>query len=98
MKIYKPEPDYVIRLQIIKQTEETKYLSLTDCTMEEVEEYVKTVIMNEHISPFAEGRKVMVNIREATGAKNGKSKNISFRGLTTQRVYDLLSKNINHKF
>jgi hypothetical protein len=95
MKIYQQSPNIYIRLQIAKLGEETQYLTLIDTNREEVERMVKEIILKQNLSPFEEGRKTQVHIREATGAINGKSKSISFRGLSTKETMDLIVNHIN---
>lgn len=97
MKLYFYDPPKLVRLQIIKQGEETKYINLCETNMKEVEEYVKKVISSVPISPFSKGRLTSINIREAIGGKNGKAKNISFKGLDTQSTYALLINHLNNK-
>lgn len=94
MKIFKETPQYLIRLQIIKHPEPTQYITLCETTMEEVEIMCRKVIEAQKLSVFLKGKVTMINIRESLG-KNGKSKNISFRGLSTQKTYDVIVTHLN---
>lgn len=96
MKIYKHEPSVLIRLQIAKQGEQAEYLTLTETTSKEVDEFIRKIIEAQKISPFAVGRVTSINIREAIGAKNGKAKSISFRGLTPKETLDLILKELGN--
>jgi len=90
MKIYKYEPTYFVRLQIVKQKEEAEYLTLHETTIEEVKEMCKKVVVSQNITPFEKGYKTTINIREATGGTNGKSTSLSFRGINPIKVKDLI--------
>ncbi len=92
MKLYKREPEDIIRLQISRQGgEQTEYINLHQTTMDEVEKFCKRIITeNLKPDPFVEGKKTMINIRECKGGKNGKAKNISFRGLNPKETKDLI--------
>jgi hypothetical protein len=97
MKIYAHTPQILVRLQIAKQGEDTQYLTLVDTTAKEVEEFCKKVISSQKIDIFATGLRTSINIREATGGDNGKSKSISFRGLNPKQTLQLLITHINAK-
>jgi len=99
MKIYNKTPDKLIRLSIFKQGEQREYLTLCDTTLEEVKSYCKDLIQSQNLSIFSEGKKTAITIREAIGASNGKSINLSFRGLSSKETFylivtDLKTKNI----
>lgn len=96
MKLYKREPEYIVRLQISRQGgDQTEYINLHQTTMDEVEEFCTRIIReNVKADPFIEGKKTMINIRESTDGKNGKAKNISFRGLSPKETHNLLLKKI----
>lgn len=95
MKIYKHDPIYFVRLQILKQKEEAQYLTLHETTIEEVKEMCKTIVLNQGISPFEEGFKTTINIREASGGINGKSTSVSFRGITPTKMKSLIVNYVN---
>lgn len=95
MKLFIPEKNYVIRLQILKQGEQAEYINLSETTMDEVEEFLRVVITdNVEISPFQNGRVTAINIRESLGGKNGVSRTISFKGLNPKETHDLIIKNL----
>ncbi len=94
MKIYKHEPQIIIRVMIAKHGEETQYLSLCETTRTEVEQLFQKIVKQQNLDPFTKGRVTSINIREAIGAKNGKSKSLSFRGLNPKEVIDLFLKEI----
>ena len=93
MQIYEYHPIYFVRLSITQQNKQTEYLSLIDTTPEEVKSVLTNLIESQHISPF-EKHKTSINIREAWGAKNGKSTSISFRGLDPQQTVKLIKGHI----
>jgi hypothetical protein len=93
MKIYKQIPEYIIRVQITQQGSPAEYLSLSETTPKEVIELIKKIVLTRN-DPFAKKR-TSVNIREAQGGANGKSKSVSFHGLTPKELHDLMIKEIN---
>ena len=94
MKLYNPQPIALVRLQIKKLKQETFYLTLHETTRKEVVDFVKLVIKDK-INPFPEGVRTSIYIRDAIGAKNLKTETVSFYGLTTKEVYDLILNGIN---
>jgi hypothetical protein len=95
MKIYKPTPTFIIRVQIIRQGEETQYINLCDTTQNKVVDHITKTIENQKLSVFAKGNSTKIDIRECLGGKNGKSKSISFKGLSTKETLDIITKSIN---
>jgi hypothetical protein len=98
MKIFKkPDPTFFIRLQIRKQGEETQYISLIETDLIKTEIFLKELIKKNAntFDPFCTTKKVSIDMREALGTKNLKSKSISFFGFTTQKVYELINKNLS---
>ncbi len=93
MKIYKHEPQHIVRLQILKTGEKGEFLNLIETNVEEVKAMVVALITAQQVSPFAKGFRTSVNIRDAIGGKNGKSESISFRGLSPKQTHDLI---VNH--
>lgn len=97
MKIYKPaEPPYLMRVNIKKQGEQTKFITLCDTTQEEAFNFIKSVIEKQSISPFIKGKVTNVEIRESKGSENGKSISLSFKGLEPKEVYSLILKGIEN--
>lgn len=95
MKIYKQEPKKFIRIMISRKGDDTTcYLTLIDCTANQVEDFLKKLIHAQGLSPFQTGNVTSIGIREAVGAKNGTSKSLSFRGLSPKATYDLIVKSI----
>lgn len=91
MKIYVPDPPpHIIRLQISKAGENAEYLTLSETTAEETIVFLKDLISKQNISIFEEGRVTSIVVREAEGGKNGKSKTVSFKGLTPLQVKELI--------
>ncbi len=94
MKIFKYEPTDFIRISIARQGDVTEYLSLVETTIPEVEVFLKELISSKNLSPFAKGKRTSINLREALGGMNGKSKSISFRGLSPKETTDLIVKKL----
>jgi len=95
MKLHKPEPINVIRVNIVSKGEKTESFTLSDCTQTEVLDKFKELLSTQKVTPF--GNKTAINVREQYGGKNsgvGKSKSISLTGMTPKQVFDLFVKNI----
>lgn len=94
MKIYEPELRKFVRLMISQQGQQTEYLNLVECTREEVRDFIKDLISKQTISPFANGKKTSVVVRDAIGGQNLKSESVSFRGITPKQVSDLITQKL----
>jgi hypothetical protein len=90
MKIYTPIPIHLVRVTISKLNEETFYINLCETTQERAMEVIKGIIDDEKISVFQDGHRTRIDFRNCIGAKNGKSKAISFRGLSPKDTYNLI--------
>ncbi len=97
MKIYEQKPAYLVRIQINRIGDDAQYLTFCDTTPKEVEDMCKALITGQDLSPFEMGHRTRIDIRESWGAKNGKSKSLSFKGLDTKQTFDLIVKHINKK-
>jgi len=95
MKLHKPEPINVIRVNIVSKDEKTESFSLSDCTQDEVINKFKELLSTQKVVPF--GKKTAINVRGQYGGKNsgmGKSKSISLTGMTPKQIFDLFIQNI----
>lgn len=97
MKVYTRTSDDIIRVQITRQGEQAEYINITDATAAEVEKLIKDVITSQGLSPFQTCRATSLVIRNAVGGKNGKSKSVSFKGLSPKQTIDLLVRAIEAK-
>lgn len=95
MKIYEQIPTYLVRVQINKIGDERQYVTFCETTPDEVEEMCKRVIEEQKLSPFEGGHRTRIDIRECLGAKNGKSRSLSFRGLDTATTLKLILDDVN---
>jgi hypothetical protein len=95
MKIYKRQPEELVRLQIAKQGEETQYITLEDTTIAEVERICKMLISKQNLSPFEKGKVTSINMRYSLGGINGKSKSISFKGLSPKETLGIIVKHLS---
>jgi hypothetical protein len=93
MKIYEVEPVHLVRICINKKDEQPKYINLIETTAPEVVDMCIKLIEAQHLSIFCKGHMTRIDIREALGAKNGKSKSVSFKGLTVQETFNII---VNH--
>lgn len=91
MKIYKPaEPPCLIRINIKRHPDKTEFITLDECSQNEVYQFVKGLIEKQTISPFVKGKVTNVEMREAKGGVNGKSVSLSFKGLSPKEVYNII--------
>lgn len=96
MKIYKPEPADLVRLQISQQGTETEYLTLIETNPIEFKKWFTELINKKvKINPFQTKRLTRVYIRYAKGGKNGKSISASFRGLNPKETIELIKNNLH---
>lgn len=93
MKIYKPIPTKLVRLQIVKHPQKRLNLSLCETTPEKCFSELKEII-KPFIDPFGKGGKTAINIREVIDGKNGKSVTLSFYGLNPEEVLNILIEKI----
>lgn len=94
MKLYTPKPKELVRLQIARKGEQTKYLTFCDTTLSEAKEVIKNLIAdNVKLNPFESKKRTSLNFREALGGKNGKGETISFFGLSTNETEVII---LNH--
>ena len=92
MKIYTPQSE-LIRLRIMRMNEKDQHIVLEECILDEVYDFVQGVFKNfKYITD--DEPKVRIEIREYKNKKNGKARNISFHGLTTQEVESLILKKL----
>lgn len=94
MKIYQPEPAYLVRLQITQQGQQSEYITLYETTPEDVRKFLTGIIAEQNIDPFFKGRNTSIHIREAKGGTNGKSKSFTFKGLTPAELAKLIKQKL----
>lgn len=98
MKIYKPQPIDLVRLQIARKGEDTKYLTFCETTLAEAKEIIKNLIAyNVKPNPFESKKRTSLNFREALGGKNGKGETISFFGLSTNETEAIILNHLENK-
>ena len=97
MRLYNHEPLKLVRVHIVHQGYPTEYFTLIDTDQESFKKWFMQIVEQEvKVSPFDDVNKRLtkVFIREATGAKNGKTISASFRGLTPEQTMELIKKNM----
>lgn len=95
MKIYKHDYIKFIRLTFKRKGDENLYLPLVETTLFEAEEMVRDVIRTAKIDPLIKCFTTTIEIREATGGKNGAYRQISFKGLSPEETKTLIIDYIN---
>ena len=94
---YPPKTKDIVRIRIYIEPSNAKYINLTDTTIDKALDFCENLITKQNISPFQSGRRVSIEAREYTDKKNGKSKSIAFKGLTTEATYNLILKELKQK-
>jgi methyl coenzyme M reductase subunit C-like uncharacterized protein (methanogenesis marker protein 7) len=94
MRRYEPKPIHVIRLAITKIGEEAKYLTFVDVTQDECIKKVTSIIAEIKVPVFVKGVNTRMDFRDCVGSKAGKSKSISFKGLSPAEVHKLLTEKV----
>lgn len=98
MKLYKQEPVVVIRVLITKSGFASEYLTLSECSSLEAQEYIKRVIKDKaNLFPDKKDKRTTVQTREATGAKNGKCTSFHFYGIDPKTVSQLIIKSLENE-
>jgi hypothetical protein len=92
MKIYNPEPLKLIRVSISKANEKTQYINFKDTTHKEVIDNLSNYIDSFNLSVLNKGDRIRLDTRECLGGKNGKSKSVSFIGLTVSQMHEKIIK------
>lgn len=95
MRIYEHHPSHLVRIHITKINDTPQYLTFCETTPIEVEDFIRSIIEAEKLSPFHTGHRTRIDIRESWGGKNGKSKSLSFKGLDTKSTLELILNNMN---
>jgi hypothetical protein len=92
MKVYNPEPIKLIRVSISKAKEKSMYINFIDTSHKEVIDNLIKLVDSLNLSVLLKGDRVRLDIRECIGGKNGKSRSISFVGLTVVQVHEKIIK------
>lgn len=95
MKIYKHDYIFYIRLTIKRRGDKNLYIPLVDTNLNETEAMLQSVIRGAKIDPLAKCNTTTIEMREATGGQNGAYRQLSFKGLSPQETFDLITKHVN---
>jgi hypothetical protein len=82
MKIYKHDYILYIRLTFRRKGDKNVYLPLVETTLDETEKMIKQALSGLRINPLVKFITTTIELREATGGKNGAYRQISFKGLS----------------
>lgn len=96
MKIYKHDYIFYIRLTIKRRGDKNLYIPLVETNLNETEAMLQTAIRSAKIDPLAKCNTTTIEMREATGGQNGAYRQISFKGLSPQETFDLITNYINN--
>ena len=91
MKIYKHYPKKILRISTTKKGHKTLYFNIIETTQDEFIQWLKKLIDKQHLSSFQTGNVTSITVRESLGGTNGKSKSISFKGLSPDEIADLIN-------
>lgn len=95
MKIYKHDYLFYIRLTIKRRGDKNLYLPLIETTLEETEKVLSEAIRGANIDPLSKVNTTTIEMREATGGKNGAYKQLSFKGLSPLETLNTITNYIN---
>lgn len=97
MKIYKHDYVFFVRLTFKRKNDKAEYLPLVETTLEETEAMLKNALNEIKVSLLDQqkGLTTTIEMREATGGKNGKYRAISFKGLSPKETKLLVINHIN---
>lgn len=95
MKIYKHDYIFFIRLTIKRRGDKNLYIPLVETTLDKTEEMLRAAIRSATIDPLAKCNTTTIEMREATGGKNGAYRQLSFKGLSPQETFDLITNHVN---
>jgi hypothetical protein len=97
MKIYKHDYIFFIRLSFKRRGDKALYLPLVETTLDETEAMIKSALNEVKTGLFEQqkGYTTTIEMREATGGKNGKYRQMSFKGLSPSETRSLLIEYIN---
>jgi hypothetical protein len=90
MKIKSNNPQHIIRVEITKKGEQTKYLNFTETTQKEVLDMLQNMFYNKEQEKY----KVSIITRDCLGSKNGKVVSLSYYGYSVVEVFEA----INNRF
>lgn len=88
-------PLFYIRLTFKRRGDDNLYLPLIETTLEETEAMIKGALKGLTINPFDKHLTTTIEIRENTNGVNGKYKQVSFKGLSTQETKARIIKYID---
>jgi len=95
MKLYAPEPDVLVRINIKRQGEKTFHINLCETTVEEATEFAKKAIHESNPPIFNLGRRTTVEFREAIGGTNGKTTSFNFLGWSPEETKIIIINALN---
>lgn len=95
MKLHIPkDPPKLYRINIKRSKYKTLHIAIhNDMPMEKALEQLKQMLL-PHLSGIATGDRVTVELREAHGNHNGRTKSFKFYGLTQQQAHDIIIQNL----
>jgi hypothetical protein len=96
MKIYKHDYIFFIRLTFKRRGNKNLYLPLIETNLNETEEMLQKAIRSAKIDPLTKCNTTTVEMREATGGKNGAYRQISFKGLSPEDTKELVINYIDN--
>ena len=86
MKIYEPKPQRIIRVTISRKNEPSEYLNFIETDHKTVIDELDKFIYSFNFSAENKDDRTRLDIRECIGGTNGKSKSISFIGMSPKKI------------
>jgi hypothetical protein len=95
MRLYKePEKIDLMRINIKKQGFKTIHIAVEETNLDELLNYLKTLILGQKLSPFIQGNRTIIEVRESIKGENKKSKSFAFYGLNPEDVEKIILNNL----
>ena len=97
MKLYEPKPQRIIRVTISRKDETSEYLNFVETDHKTVIDELDKFICSFNFSAENKDDRTRLDIRECIGGTNGKSKSISFVGMSAKKIKENIVKNWKSK-
>ena len=97
MKLYEPKPQRIIRVTISRKDEHSEYINFIETDHKTVIDELDKFIRSFNLSAENKDDRTRLDIRECIGGKNGKSKSISFVGMSAKKIKENIVKNWKSK-
>jgi hypothetical protein len=92
MKLYKPKPQRIIRVTISRKDEPKEYLNFVETDHKTVIDELQKFILSFNFPCNSKDDRTSLDIRDCIGGTNGRSKTISFVGMSAKKIKEEIIK------